>query len=231
MTSGRTLTLLVAPCGACASSHAILSCAVILRQKGILPRIPLDVALIGADLSVPAQKFSQSMLSQLTDWYASQGVFVTPTWITWDATDRQSNIILLEALHASPAPRNLLILTANFSRVLKDHHKYKAAMPQFQDLWESSATVRTRQSVAIWIEPQMNAVIAEGGTFSKIGKFAQSLPIIGSLFNSNTDKVANTADETPQATDEASMSFLYGVKSGKTRLAIMTLNIKRDQRR
>jgi hypothetical protein len=228
-TSGRTLTLLDAPCGTCASALSILSCVASLREENILPRIPLDVCLIGADISTRAQEYSALMLSLLNDWYASQGLFITPQWVIWDATNRSSNIKLLEALHASPAPRNTLILTANFSRVLKDAGKYESAMPQFKDLWESAATARTRQGVVVWIEPQMNDVTAKGGVFTRLYNTAKKLPIIEQLLSPAQEQLDQPLGADPYATDFAQMTFLHGSASGTTRLAVMKFDIKRTQ--
>lgn len=52
--SGGSISILDAPCGAGAASISILTSIAELRKQGQLPALPLDVQIIGGDLSEPA---------------------------------------------------------------------------------------------------------------------------------------------------------------------------------
>ena len=53
--AGNSLCLTDAPCGAGAAAFSLLSTIAELRAQGVLPRLPLKVLLVGAELSGPAR--------------------------------------------------------------------------------------------------------------------------------------------------------------------------------
>ncbi len=113
--AGGRLSLTDAPCGAAAAALALLSTIAELRSQQVVPRMPLDVFLIGGELSEPARKYAASMLDELRAPLEEQAIFVQKVdFLPWDVTDKLSpggrRVILLAGErrplppHAHPEP-------------------------------------------------------------------------------------------------------------------------------
>lgn len=63
--SGGKLVLVDVPCGAGAISCSFLSNIAQLRAEGVLPRIPLQVTIVGGEISDPARAYAQQQLDEL----------------------------------------------------------------------------------------------------------------------------------------------------------------------
>ena len=162
--SGNHLLLIDAPCGAGAGSLTLLAGIAELRAQNLLPRQPLDVRLIGAELSEPARGYAAAMLDRIRQPLARQGIFVSESFVGWDALCQQSTTALCrEVVLASPYTRRTLLLVANFSSFLVREKKRKQAEPQLNELFRYAASARG--GWALWVEPQMNTVTAQGGLF------------------------------------------------------------------
>ena len=74
--AGGKLCLTDAPCGAGAATFAILATIAELRAQGVFPRQPLEVLMIGAELSDPARVHAASMLKELRASLEAQAIFV-----------------------------------------------------------------------------------------------------------------------------------------------------------
>jgi hypothetical protein len=164
--AGSTVCIIDAPCGACATSFAFLAAIAELRMEGILPRIPLDVSLVAADLSDPAREYANSILSLFRSRLEEQGIFVTEEFHSWDATDQMSTTHLVQrSLACSPDGMRRLVLVANFNGFLVREKKRSQAEPQLQEFFRY---LSSPQCAALWIEPNMNRVTQGGGLFSWI---------------------------------------------------------------
>lgn len=161
--AGNSVCLTDAPCGAGAAAFALLSTLTELRARGVLPRLPLDVHLVGAELSAPARAYATSILRELRDSFEAQAIFVQEDFLPWDVTDPLSNTSLIKqtTIRAANASGRLLVV-ANFNAFLERHGKRKAAQPQIEELFRHASGVN---SVAIWIEPNMNRATSQGGLF------------------------------------------------------------------
>lgn len=164
--SGNGVCITDAPCGAGAATFAFLTTIAELREKEVLPRLPLDVHLIGAELSEPARQYAREMLKELTPYLESQAIFVQAEYLSWDVTESLSTTDLISQMtRASDAKSKRLLVVANFSAFLEREKKRDAAAPQLAELFRYASGVN---SVAIWIEPRMNEATAKGGLFSWI---------------------------------------------------------------
>src|ERR1035437_1322130 len=161
--AGGLLSLTDAPCGSGAASFGLLSTVAELRAQGVLPRLPLDVILIGAELSLPARIYATEMLAELRPSLEAQAIFVTEQFLDWDVTDPLSNTSLIQRITITSAtsPHRLLVI-ANFNAFLERGGKRAVAEPQIEELFRHASG---QNSVAIWIEPNMNRVTAPGGLF------------------------------------------------------------------
>jgi hypothetical protein len=161
--AGGKLCLTDAPCGAGAAAFTLLSTAAELRAQQVLPRQPLDVFLIGAELSEPARMYAALMLKELRASLEAQAIFVQDEFLCWDVTDPLSNTTLIKraTIRSVNAPQRLLVV-ANFNAFLEREGKRKAAQLQIEELFRYASG---GNSVAIWIEPDMNRATAQGGLF------------------------------------------------------------------
>lgn len=168
--SGNSLCITDAPCGTGAATFAFLSCIAELRSHNVLPRLPLDIHLIGAELSVPARIYAQAMLEEISPFLESQGIFVNAEFTHWDVLDQMANKDLITKMVLTSKPLcNHLLIVANFNDFLKAHEK--KARNQLEELFRFTSG---KGAVAVWIEPQMNAVLAKGGIFSTIRNLINS---------------------------------------------------------
>lgn len=168
--SGNAICMTDAPCGAGAATYAFLSAIAELRAHSILPRIRLDVRLIGAEISEHARRIAAEMLEELRPYLESQAISVSAAFQEWDVTTKLSNTDLIAAsIRASAAPIKRLIVIANFTGFLSQKGKLKDAEPQLEELFRYSSGPG---NVAIWIEPQMNFAITDGGVLHSIGRWA-----------------------------------------------------------
>jgi hypothetical protein len=217
--AGNKLSLTDAPCGAGAAAFSFLANIAELRTKGILPRQPLDVCLIGAELSDPARVYAQSLLDELSIELEKQAIFVEAEFISWDVTKSLSNTDLIKKMTlASVTHTRRLLIVANFNGFLEIKGKRKEAEPQLNELFRHASG---ENSVALWIEPYMNRAISSGGLFpwlrdmiTKCGKFIQEL----------------SDSKEPVPTSFA--KFRLPLTSGKTanvRLAVMPLSLERTE--
>ncbi|MEB2782166.1 hypothetical protein U3A58_17370 [Algoriphagus sp. C2-6-M1] len=170
--AGGKLLITDAPSGCGAATFSFLSALAELRKCGIIPREPLDVTLIGAEISEPARELAQTILTRLKPSLALQAINVKAQFYEWDVTNEVSNTNLIKQMIKAfdQNPKRLLIV-ANFSGFLK--LKRKEAEKQILELLRYSSE---ENSFGIWIEPQKNDAIQQGGLFSWLnGKIETAL--------------------------------------------------------
>lgn len=219
--SGNGVCITDAPCGAGAATFAFLTTIAELREKRVLPRHPLDVHLIGAELSEPARKYATEILAELTPFLETQAIFITAEYQSWDVTDRLSNTDLIRQITlASATKAKRLLVVANFSAFLERDKKRKDAERQLEELFRHSSGA---DSIAIWIEPQTTKAMSEHGLFSAIKrwvseswkKFVRIHPGDGSI----AEPIVTSACQF--------QSPLDATKNYQVRLAVMRLDLER----
>lgn len=163
-TAGASLALTDAPCGAAAAALAFLTVVAELRAHSVLPRLPLDVKFVGGELSPHAVAHAQKLFQELHDELETQAIFVDCQFHSWNVLDRISTADLVKAstLHGAPCTSKLLVI-ANFNGFLVKEGKQKEAQPQLDEILRYASG---KQSLAIWIEPEMNRATGSGGLFS-----------------------------------------------------------------
>ena len=163
-TAGTTLALTDAPCGAGAAALAFLTVVAELRAHGVLPRLPLEVKFVGGELSPHAVEHATQLFEELRGDLEAQAIFVDKQFHSWDVLDRLSTSDLIKAstVHGASCSSKLLVI-ANFNGFLVKERKQKEAQPQLDELLRHASGP---QSLAVWIEPEMNRATASGGIFS-----------------------------------------------------------------
>jgi len=220
--SGNHLCVTDAPCGAGAAVFAFLTAIAELRARDVLPRQPLNVHLIGGEISEHARAYAAEILDELRPFLESQAIFVEAEFFPWDVTDKLSNTNLIRrmTLVSDGTPKCLLVV-ANFSGALGRNSKRKAAQPQIEELFRHASATN---SVAIWIEPQMNTVTDEVN-----GLFAELMKWVTKLFHRFAR--VNTDGDVPNPVLLSDCQFQSPLNPAKThpvRLAVMRLDLVRS---
>lgn len=162
--SGGELLITDAPCGCGAGTYSFLSTIIELRKLEIIPRIPLDITIIGAEISESARNMAIEMLNRLMPALNEQAITVNSDFYHWDVTDVYSNVQLIKKINiAFTKTKKRLLIIANFSGFLKTKSQEAS-----QQLYELLRHYSDDNSMGIWIEPQWNPATAKGGWFQKL---------------------------------------------------------------
>lgn len=218
--SGNMVCITDAPCGAGAAAFSLLSTIAELRAHDILPRMPLHIHLIGAEISEFARQYAKEMLVELNPFLESQAIFVQAELLPWDVTDNLSNTDLIQNMvrKKTRVGKNLLVV-ANFSGFLTTSGKQRDAQPQLAELFRHASG---EESVAIWIEPQMKAAVSDNGLFSTVGRWVKDK--WHRFVRVNTDGEVNDSFLTSEI---QFLSTLTPDRLRPVRLAVMRLDLVR----
>lgn len=168
MLAGGRILIIDVPSGSGAASLALLCTICELRAKGVLPRLPLDIVLIGGEISPYARAYSQYLLTEVRSDLSDQAINVESSLVHWDACDRASTTLLVKQIVRSiDGCAGALMVVANFNGFLHQSGKQKEVRPQLEELFRYAASSNT---TAIWIEPQNNGAVAQGGLFPWLRK-------------------------------------------------------------
>ncbi len=161
--SGNKVFLADLPCGSGAASMSILSVLCELRKQGCIPRMPLEIVILGGEISRYAQNYAKEALGSLIKDLEEQAVTIQFEVMDWDVCDSFSNTDLIRQLTLrSQDCASKFLVFANFSGFLQNQKKWEVAQKQFDELFRHS---RVENSIAIWIEPNTKAVTTESGGF------------------------------------------------------------------
>lgn len=159
--SGGVTCIADAPCGAGAAVLSALAVVARLRKLEVLPRVPLEIRLVAADISSHARDLAREMLDAMRPTLEEQAINVSVEWIEWDATSVASNThFVRRVVVTSDSCARKLLLVANFSGFLSLPGKQKATDPQLQELFRYFAGP---ESAALWLEPDHNPATKQGG--------------------------------------------------------------------
>ncbi|EMR12899.1 hypothetical protein MPL1_08017 [Methylophaga lonarensis MPL] len=154
--AGNRVLLVDIPCGSGAGAVSIITILIELRKHGVLPRLPLKLNIVAADISEYALGYCSTQLKQLVSLANEQAIEIEYETHHWDVTDKISTADLIERLNIlNQGCDSRLLLLTNFTDFLEKENKWKLAEPQFEQLFIHS---RGKFSTAIWIEPQKNNV-------------------------------------------------------------------------
>lgn len=188
------------PCGSGAAALTILTVLAELRRQGRVPRVPLDVTIIGGELSSDARGYAADGLNEVREALEAQAISVQSVFLPWDVCHDISNTDLIRqlTLRCNGCASRMLVL-ANFSGFLQREGKWKDAQPQLDELFRHS---RDHRSSVVWIEPQMNAVLPEtGGLFHRVASLLSGLArfVRGATADARGDAVARSSTKVAHA--------------------------------
>lgn len=172
--SGNRVFLADLPCGSGAASMSILSVLCELRKQNRVPRMPLEVMIVGGEISKYAQNYAKEALESLIKDLEEQAITIKFEVMDWNVCDSFSNSDLIKhlTLKSQNCATKLLVL-ANFSGFLHKENKWGAAKKQFDELFRHS---REENSIALWIEPNTNDVTnTSGGFMQRVSKWFNAL--------------------------------------------------------
>jgi hypothetical protein len=218
--AGNEMSLTDAPCGAGAAFLALLTALAELRREGVLPRLPLDVHLVGADISNLARDYAKQMLEEVRQDLEAQAVFVNSNFRHWDVLSQQSNMELVRhVILTSHQKTKRLLIVANFTGLLMRANKFNPAKAQLMELFRYSSAPG---GSAIWIEPQDKlAIRPDTGLFAIIKRFFRDpLSVFGNV-EANDDRLDIDAK-----TDVAYRLSLQPDGTAVARLAVLPINLE-----
>lgn len=220
--SGNKVAFVDIPCGAGAAAFSLLTTIAQLRESSVLPREPLDIHLVGGEISAPARIYAEALAKELTPALESQAITLTFEFRAWDVTDELSTADFVRRMNvgADGRTRRLLVI-ANFNGFLIMERKQKAAQPQLKQLLIHSSG---DDSYAVWIEPYMKRATGQGGVFD----WLRSLLLISTWTKFAREEVEDGATE---ATPICCSRFELPLNPGNTArvgLSLMPLDLKRQ---
>jgi hypothetical protein len=167
--AGNKVFLADLPCGSGAATISILTTLAELRKQARIPRMPLEIVILGGEISEFARIYTSEFLSALKIELENQAITIDFEIIHWDASDKILNKDLIEKLilKSQNCSEKLLIM-ANFSGFLVNSGKWKSCEDQFEEIFRFSLAP---SSTAIWIEPNKNTVINSNGLMCQLVKF------------------------------------------------------------
>lgn len=219
--AGSTLALTDAPCGAGAAALAFLSTIAELRANAVLPRHPLEIKFIGGELSSHAVDHARKLFSDIQPELEAQAIFLDLKFKEWDVLDKLSNADLVKesAVHGASCSSKLLVI-ANFNGFLVKERKQKEAQPQLDELLRYASG---EQSLAVWIEPDMNRSAANGGLFSWL---YQQMTTVWKRF-AKIDPAATSSEPVFRTSAKFSLP-LQPTMFSRVSLAVMPIDLTRD---
>ncbi len=150
--SGGSVSLMDLPCGAGAATAALLGTIAELRRREILPALPLDVYLVGGDISARSLGYAGQLLTAMEPELRRRGIRLYPLFAEWNILDANSTTGLLRRwMEHTAGCREHFLLVANCSGFLHDMGKFKEAKIQLEEVFRWAAE---RQSTVAWMEPQ-----------------------------------------------------------------------------
>jgi hypothetical protein len=220
--SGNKVSLTDAPCGAGAAAFALLANIAELRRNEVLPRMPLDIFMVGAEISEPARKYAQDILVELRPKLEAQAIFVEAIFREWDVTCSLSNTDLIQCVTQRVMDYNKrLLIIANFNGFLEKERKRKDAEKQIEELFRHLSS--TDNSMAIWIEPNMNRATESlfPWIFKKVKEFWSRFVII---------KLESKLEPMPLNTSTEFRLPLSDSNKSSVRLSIIPINLIRSRK-
>lgn len=218
--AGNSACLTDSPCGAGAAAFSFLAIVAELRAQNVLPRMPLTISLLGAELSAPARAYAQEMLTELRPALESQAIFLEAEWLEWDVTSSLSNTDLVRQMtRAAEKKARRLLVIANFNAFLEKERKKRDAKPQIEELFRHASG---NNSMAIWIEPDMNS--------ATVGLF----PWLRELLRGAWRRFAReySGESNPESLPRSAARFrlpLIPSQSARVRLAVVAIELNREK--
>ena len=218
--AGGRIAILDLPSGAGAFSLSILCALAELREVGTLPRMPLDVVVVGGEFNGRATQHANDLYQHVNDRLVAQAIHVQHKPMFWDVCDPVSTADVLKRFVAdSDRARTKVVAVSNFSGFLKEKGKRGRAEQQINEVFRYCSG---DNSLALWLEPQTNDAMHDGGILSWAvglvkGKLRKVARIVGLLSESV---------ESPATTEVTFALPLRPDRTAIARLAVLRFDLR-----
>jgi hypothetical protein len=146
-----SVAILDIPCGSGGGLLGLLLTFVELRRHGAIPRLPLEIRLLAADISSEARAIHEAMLGRVQGELAESGVSVSSQYVQWDVTDPFSTAALMDKwLEFAPASEEYLVFISAFSGFAASNAE--AVLHGVRDI---TVRLHNKMFLLAWIEPIM----------------------------------------------------------------------------
>jgi hypothetical protein len=147
--SNDRISVLDAPCGAGAGLLALLTTLAVAREKKRVPRLPLTVSVVGADISQTALDIYTGLAARITPLLANEGIYLELSTELWDATQADQTSRLCDRwLDRHFDANEYFVLVGNLSGV--GDELAESFKRSFHHITERIANIR---STILWVEP------------------------------------------------------------------------------
>lgn len=210
--AGGQLAVLDVPSGCGAGAATLLSVIAELRRTGVVPRQPLDVTIVGGDVSPRAGQVAGELMSHLRPELRRQGVFVRFVPVMGDILDAKSTTALIERW-ADEARRigctRRLVLIANCSGFMAN--KVNEAKERLGEVFRRA---ELEDAALVWVEPQTK----------KAGNMFKSM--IKKLVGLASPPAGDVKDAGPLLSNAACGHLLSEASEHEVRLALHRLHVR-----
>ncbi len=165
------------PAGAGALSLGIVSTLIVLRENGVLPKLPLKISIVAGDISQKALELASLGYSAIQHQAAQVGIELNVHTLQWDVLDFEHSAHLVDEAFLMGDADSYVIGVLDFAGALKDQslrdeftHALKAMLGRFY--------AEQDRAILVWLEPmtsdnsKLQAVL--NSALSRVGSWVGS---------------------------------------------------------
>jgi hypothetical protein len=145
-----SISLIDVPCGAGAATLALVSTLHELRNQSVLPKLPLNITVHGADVSTDALDHFGAMADLIRQKVISSGISLDWNLTEWDATDPVDTSAFMDNTLAG-SPKDLLAIISNFSGTISSLEPFRRSLEHIIERLSNT------KAAVVLIEPKMNS--------------------------------------------------------------------------
>ena len=165
--SDGNVAILDMACGTGAAGASLLSTIAVLRANGILPKLPLNVRIIGGDCSDLALDIYSDMLNSIQPALNSVGIYFQLAPMHWEAEKSYTTSEMFDKLfhyyHPDTNTEEYMVVIANFAGALDTH--YAQIQDSIKHMFDRT---HDKKCTIIWVESHISS---SERVFQRIGKY------------------------------------------------------------
>ncbi len=155
-TDGR-ISMLDIPCGCGAGITSLVTTIATLREKNILPSLPLEINVLGGDHSPKALEMFGRMIDHISPFTNSMGIRLVWQTFLWDAARSDKTAEMVDKWFTmQPLTEEFFVLVSNFSGAASRSKSFSALMPSIREI---SGRLYNKRNTLLWIEPSSNSAL------------------------------------------------------------------------
>lgn len=179
--SQGNVSVLDIPGGTGATICSLLTTLALLREKEIIPMLPLTIKIMCGDISVKAMDIYNEIIMGISPYLEKHGIMVVYSSMVWDATRNDQTAELVDNwFELSNSSSEYVIFVSNFTGALSNNAMFESFAPSLSQI---TARLYNKKYTLVWIEPKKRST---DSFFKKLFKHALiALPWL----NRNDDNV------------------------------------------